>query len=79
VDETTLADSGDADERDELRRLLLARAGERVAELVEFACAPRERDAAVRMLDADARGAWRTSQTGTGSLFPFATTGSASR
>src|ERR1051325_75804 len=42
-DESALADAGDADESDELRRVLAARAVERVAERAEFALAPDER------------------------------------
>ncbi len=56
VDETALADSGDADEREELRRALVPRSLERVPDDAELALAPDELGARlVRDVDAEAR------------------------
>ncbi len=79
VDEAALADAGDADEREELRRPLVPRPLEGVPDDAELALASDELGARlVRDVDAEARACGRRpSRRGSGSALPFASTGSA--
>ena len=64
VDEPALADSGDADEREELRRALVTRSLECVSDDAELALAPDElRAGLVRDVDAEARSGRRSPAT----------------
>ena len=78
VDEPALADPGDADERHELWRALRAHArGRRRA--ASSRSRPTSGAPPAARVDADAGARLTASQTATGSLLPFAATGSASR
>ena len=79
VHEPALADPRDAHERDELRRALLSRALESIRQEVELALAADEGFAGLDEVDAETRARPIASQAGTGSAFPLASTGSASR